>query len=647
MPTTMKKVMSRRRPQHFAVEALERAEGQEWTLYRIAASSEEPVQRWYGSEVLSHKRGSVDLARFKLGASVRDEHDGPVVGVIERATVDDDRILRVDVRFSRNEEGQKVERDVVDKIRQLVSIRYIPLDERTLSKDQNGVEVREITRWQPVHLAFVADPADFRKAGVGREADLDREYEVAVEEPEPIREEERAMPEQVIEKPAPAASPVDARATDGAVQVADRNKEVEKLLQLAASHNVPTDKATSMIARGLSLQEAGLEILELTKTPARAQPAADPTSSLSKQDRKDRLGYSYRRALAMGANLRMGGKLDGVEGELHTELERNLPNCVKRSEGLGILVPLRLLPEPEPGARSRAMGTDVAGAGGELVFDAQPRELLEVLRARTIALRMGATLLTGLTGPVPFPKLTSDPTVYWRGENPSADTPESDLGTDILWLNPKTLQGNVKIPKQLLTISNFDIENRIRRILGIGHGQAIDRGCLFGKGSEFEPLGVWNTPGVAVVAIGGLPAYGKLVDMSTALASANADIGALGYATTPEIAGKLRQTLEFSAAGSTKIWTGDNENGQVAGYRASASNLVRKDLGAGANEHGLLFGNWEDEVVGMFGDALEILVDPYVLAAKGQVRVLTFQMADSLTQRPESFCKGTGATLGA
>jgi HK97 family phage major capsid protein len=647
MSITKKKITSRLRPQLFTLEALERADGQEWTLYRIAASSEEPVQRWYGTEILAHKRSAVDLARFKLGASVRNEHDGPVVGVIERASVDEDKVLRVDVRFSRNADGQAIERDVVDGIRRLVSIRYLPLDERTLSKDQNGVETREITRWQPVHLAFVADPADFRKAGVGREAELDREYEVEVEEPETIREKERAMPEQVIEKPTPAASPADARATDGAVQIADRNKEVEKILQLAASHAVPNDKATSMIARGLSLQEAGLEILELTKTPARAQPAADPTQSLSKQDRKDRLAYSYRRALAMGASLRMGGKLDGIEGELHTELERNLPNCVKRSEGLGILVPLRLQPEDEGRPRSRTMGTDVAGAGGELVFDSQPRELMEILRARTIALRLGATLLTGLTGPVPFPKLTSDPTVYWRGENPSSDTPESDLGTDILWLNPKTLMGNVKIPKQLLTISNFDIETRVRRILGIGHGQAIDRGCLFGKGSEFEPLGIWNTPGVGVVAIGGVPAYGKLVDMTTALASANADIGALAFASTPEIAGKLRQTLEFSAAGSTKIWSGDNENGQVAGYRATASNLVRKNLGSGANEHGLLFGNWEDEVVGMFGDALEILVDPYVLAAKGQVRVLTFQMADSLTQRPESFCKGTGATLGS
>lgn len=647
MPITKKKITSRLHPQLITLEALERAEGQEWTLYRIAASSEEPVQRWYGTEILSHKRVAVDLARFKLGASVRNEHDGPVVGVIERASVDEDKVLRVDVRFSRSVDGQAFERDVVDGIRRLVSIRYLPLDERTLSKDQNGVETREITRWQPVHLAFVADPADFRKAGVGREADLDREYEVEVEEPETIRAEERAMSEQVIEKPTPAASPADARATDGAVQVADRNKEVEKILQLAASHTVPNDKATSMIARGLSLQEAGLEILELTKTPARSQPVADPTQSLSKQDRKDRLGYSYRRALALGASLRMGGKIDGVEGELHTELERNLPNCVKRSEGIGILVPLRLLPEAEPGARSRAMGTDVAGSGAELVFDSQPRELLEILRARSVTLRLGATLLTGLTGPVPFPKLTSDPTVYWRGENPAADTTESEMGTDILWLNPKTLQGNVKIPKQLLSISNFDIENRIRRILGIGHGQAIDRGAMHGKGSEFEPLGIWNTPGVSYVAMGGVPAYTKLVDMTTALAAANADIGTLAFATTPEIAGKLRQTLEFSSAGAKPIWTGDNERGQVAGYYASASNLVKKTFGAGANEHGLLFGNWEDEVVGMFGDALEILVDPYVLAAKGQVRVLTFQMADSLTQRPESFCKGTGATLGS
>ena len=58
----------------------------------VAFSSEEPVRRWFGDEVLSHAQGAVDLSRLNGGGAVLFNHDwDDQIGVIERAWIDADK----------------------------------------------------------------------------------------------------------------------------------------------------------------------------------------------------------------------------------------------------------------------------------------------------------------------------------------------------------------------------------------------------------------------------------------------------------------------------------------------------------------------------------------------------------------------------
>jgi hypothetical protein len=66
-------------------------------------------------------------------------------------------------------------------------------------------------------------------------------------------------------------------------------------------------------------------------------------------------------------------------------------------------------------------------------------------------------------------------------------------------------------------------------------------------------------------------------------------------------------------------------------------------MGAGTNEHGIVFGVWPQVIVGEWG-AMEILTDPYTLAGRGLVRLVLFLMADVALRYPEAFSKGTGLT---
>jgi hypothetical protein len=144
--------------------------------------------------------------------------------------------------------------------------------------------------------------------------------------------------------------------------------------------------------------------------------------------------------------------------------------------------------------------------------------------------------------------------------------------------------------------------------------------------------------------MGGVPTFGKLIDMVTEVAKDNALLGNLSFVTTPGMAGKLAQTLVASAAGSEMIWEGTVIGGTMGGYSAAASNQVSSTLVGGA-EHGILFGNWSDMIIGLWGGGLEIVVDPYSLKKQGLIEVTTFQMVDIAARHAESFCKATGATI--
>ena len=85
------------------------------------------------------------------------------------------------------------------------------------------------------------------------------------------------------------------------------------------------------------------------------------------------------------------------------------------------------------------------------------------------------------------------------------------------------------------------------------------------------------------------------------------------------------------------------DDGMMCGYKAVASNQVSATLGGGS-EHGIIFGNWSDALIGMWG-GLELVVDPYSLKKQGMIEVTSFQMCDIALRHGESFCKATGATI--
>lgn len=222
----------------------------------MAISSETPVERSYGSEVLDHGAESIDLSFLNSGrAPLLLDHDPEKqIGVIESVALDGlARKLRATVRFGKSALASEVYGDVADNIRGNVSIGY---SISKMQKDKDGRTYRAVA-WRPMEASIVSIPADVT-VGVGRNLD-EVISEAVVFEPqitETLTEEIRSV-ETKVETPKETKMEnsvqvaADSRAYDAPVQEVGLTKTEIKRFSLMRAINAlanPTDRAAQRAA---------------------------------------------------------------------------------------------------------------------------------------------------------------------------------------------------------------------------------------------------------------------------------------------------------------------------------------------------------------------------------------------------------------
>jgi hypothetical protein len=128
-----------------------------------------------------------------------------------------------------------------------------------------------------------------------------------------------------------------------------------------------------------------------------------------------------------------------------------------------------------------------------------------------------------------------------------------------------------------------------------------------------------------------------MIDLETAIASANADVGSMAYLTNAKVRGKLKSTQKFASTNGAPVW--DLGANPINGYNAAITNGVPSNLVKGASGavcSAILFGNFSDLIIGMWG-SLDMMVDPYTGSSAGTVRVVTLQDVDVAIRNVESF----------
>ena len=124
---------------------------------QIAVSSEEPVERSFGTEILDHTERSIDLSFARSGTMplLLDHDPRQQIGVVEDVRLDGSaRRLRATVRFGRNGLAKDVFEDVVDGIRRNISVGY---QVNSMVEDKAGSY--RVDNWLPMEVSVVGIPS--------------------------------------------------------------------------------------------------------------------------------------------------------------------------------------------------------------------------------------------------------------------------------------------------------------------------------------------------------------------------------------------------------------------------------------------------------------------------------------------------------
>lgn len=138
----------------------------ERSRYSASLSSETPVERWFGTEILSHDAKSVNLGRASRGLPLLFNHDmNEPLGKIRNVRIEDGK-LRGDLEFGGRAKALEIQGEVDGGFLGDISVRYL-IDEYDTRTDEHGHDTITATRWTPLEGSIVSVPAD-PNVGVGR-----------------------------------------------------------------------------------------------------------------------------------------------------------------------------------------------------------------------------------------------------------------------------------------------------------------------------------------------------------------------------------------------------------------------------------------------------------------------------------------------
>lgn len=160
-----------------SIRALE-GEGNE-RKFILSFSSEEPYERWWGTEILDHSEGSINLDRLNdIGCLLFNHNRDSVIGKINKAWIENGR-GQAEVEFDSDEESEKIYQKVKTGTLKGVSVGYSIDSWEEVAANKTSADGRftgpcDIARkWTPYEISIVSIPAD-PTVGVGRQLEKEK-----------------------------------------------------------------------------------------------------------------------------------------------------------------------------------------------------------------------------------------------------------------------------------------------------------------------------------------------------------------------------------------------------------------------------------------------------------------------------------------
>lgn len=589
----------------------DRAIDEESRTVMVGVSSEEPVKRSFGMEVIDHSRESMNLDFLNSGrAPLLMDHDMErQIGVVESVELDEEaRRLRAKVRFGKGQLASEVFSDVVDSIRQNISVGY-RVDGR-VKRENDDEEIYRVST-TPMEISIVSIPADQSSlVGVGRSNS----------------ETLHATPK--IEERKDDMSEIDLDAVrQEAAKAAQKN--AKDIMTLARKHN-KADMGEEAIGKGVSIEEFRGSLLDAIQN----QPIDTPAHIVD-MPAKEKRDYSLGKMIR--AQLTHDWSEAGFEREMHDEITSRTG---KQTDGFYV---------PDFAFRAGPMSTAATGAvGNENVVDNfiptihRGDMFIEALRAKQVMAALGVTFMGGLTNRIKMPKFSTGASAGFVEElGAVADQSQTDAGVT---LQPRTMGAYVDIGRLALKESVPALDQLVQDDLLRALADKLESVAISGTGASGQPTGILNDGNVGNVDISAgtdvaALTWADLTDLVKTVENANGIINqnALGWLSNPKVKAKMANTVKVASTDSIMLLN-DPWN-SIYGYKAEFTSNVPSDLDpgdGGTDASALIFGDFSQLMVGLFG-APSILVDETTGGLAGTVRIIVHQDVDVALRNAASF----------
>jgi len=584
----------------------------------LSFSSEAPVERYFGKEILSHKTGHADMSFISSGrAPLIKDHYGSQIGVVDSAEIKSGKGRAV-VRFSKRAEADAEFQDVLDGIRTNVSVGYRIRKLQLEKEDEKEGPTYRAVDWVPLEISLVDVPADM-SVGVGRSEQEQFDTEIIGKRSETIETKENIPMEKTAEEVRQEIEKEYQKKSREEIETA-RNEAVNDVREIVAigdAHGM-SDDANRFINEGKSARQFKDFVLE--KMAERGNTPVDTDPDIGLNDKETRQ-FSFLRAIRALAH--PGNRAFQEDAKFEFECSKAVEDRSKRT-AKGLFVPTDVLRAP----MQRDMNTQVDTAGGYLVDNVLAAgSFIETLENSLVCRKLGAIMLRDLVGDMSIPKQTGGATAYWITEGDDITESAPTFGQVVL--RPMGVGAYVDLTRKMMLQSSMDVENLVRNDMALRLALAIDLAGLSGTGAAGEPMGILNTTGIGSVSINAqnAPDWGDIIDLETAVSVDNALTGSLAYTANATIQGNMKQTVRHATASVNFILEGNTLNG----YPFYMSNQVTSKY--------MIFGNWRDLVLG-FWSGVDINVDTSSLSTSGGTRIVAIQDCDVAVRHAESFASG-------
>ena len=574
---------------------------EEKRIVRIGVSSETPVERDFGLEVLGHNKEDIDMEFMSSGrAPLLNNHKmDQQIGVVRSFYLDEAQRRTVAlVEFGNSALAQEVFEDVRSGIKQNISVGY-SINKMVRSKDGEGREYYRAS-WTPMEASIVAVPADSSKfVGVGRSTEKTLNTNKVT-----------TMTDEVK---------VDVRQVSDSAK-AEALANVGEIISLGKHHN-QRDLADKAIERGVSVDQFKGELLEAVRND---RPLETPAAvvDVAKSEQRE---YSLIRAIKAASS--GDWREAGYEREISDEIANR-----SGKEARGFYVPANI----NWGQRDQTKSP--TSAGGFLVgTDHLADQFIEALYGRLTVASLGARIMQGLKGDIAIPKLSASVTnsaFVAEGAAPS----EGAATFSQVTMSPKTLAAYVDVSRRLTQQSDPSVEQVLRNDIINTFARRIDDAAIEG-GATNGPSGIIANAGTNVVAMGTNGAaitYAKVVELMKAVEEDNAVINSSAFLTNPKVIAALRTTARQANGVEGNFIMDANQS--ILGTNVASSTIVPSDLakGTGSNLSAMVYGDFSQVMIG-FWSGVDVVVDQSSLSTSGGTRLAFFQDLDVAIRYPESF----------